>query len=113
MSRSKYRKTLSDYLLWRQEGNIFLRPAFDFDPVGITAEQAIKRWESEGKPLPASTSEPDLLADYVQGKLSRDWHISEWRNGIKEGLFEVEEFIGSLGCTKDNYQKLLAAGGKK
>lgn len=92
----RYQKRLHNYLLWRVGD--FLRPAeIPYDSSGPSAEVAMCDWESRGIE-PIVSSNPSLLANFIQGKRSRDWHISEWRLGIKEGLFKPEEFVGSLGC---------------
>lgn len=46
--------------------------------------------------IPLTCSDRLLLAQYIQGKTLRDWHITEWRNGVKEGLFKKEEFFDEL-----------------
>jgi hypothetical protein len=92
---SRYRKTLEGYLLWRVGD--FLRVPFLLDLNGPTAAESMMLWESTGRPLPVSCSEPELLADYVQGKRSRDWHITEWRDGISRGYYRQEDFLGTLG----------------
>lgn len=66
----------------------------------------MKDWESKGI-NPTDTSEPELLADYHQGKILRDWHITEWKDGIRMELFQAEEFLGCLGCTKDNFKSIF------
>lgn len=63
-------------------------------------------WESLGS-VPQSCSDPKKLSDYMQGKKSRDWHISEWRLGVKQGLFWPEEFIGTLGLTRENFESIF------
>ena len=103
--------THENYLLWRTEN--FLRPEFTQDASGRDAATCMTEWESKGIPLPMTTaqakaavlrgdpvrytSEAQLLADLVQGKMCRDWHITEWRKGVKEKLFLPEEFLGVLG----------------
>lgn len=104
--KAKYLKRLECYLMWRT-GNLF-RQTFDFDPNGVTAAEAMCAWESEGTPLPSATSEPELLADFVQGKKSRDWHITEWRLAVKQGLFKPEEFAGCLGLDEKEFQSAFA-----
>ena len=91
---NKYQKKANEYLLW---GTDSLRPSFTYQADAPTALQAMKDWESLGTRLPACSCEPELLADYVAGKRSRDWHITQWRSGIKEGLFFPNQFIGELG----------------
>jgi hypothetical protein len=54
------------------------------------------KWETHGI-QPVVCSEPISLQRYMQGKMSRDWHVTEWRRGVSEGLFVAEEFFGSLG----------------
>jgi len=103
----KYKRVVEEYLLWRVEGEVFQRPNFEYSFEGKSALEAMRDWESYGVPLPRESCEPELLADYVQGKKSRDWHISQWREGIKAGLFYPWEFVGELGCTNDNVETLL------
>lgn len=103
---SKYKKTLNGYLKWTKGSNVF-KENFYFDPDGLSAFEAMKRWESEGKPITVS-SEPELLSLYVQGKKSRDWHITEWKQGIKEGYFLWWEFIGSFGLGESEIRKCLS-----
>jgi len=87
---SKYQLVLNGYLRWST--NEFLRPELlPFDNSSPTAAECMLKWESYGIE-PISTSEPELLSDYVQGKKSRDYYITEWKSGIKDGLFVAEEF---------------------
>ena len=96
MSR-RYRNKLQEYLLWRVDN--FLRPA-DLPIGAVSPEECMLNWESKGS-VPVSTTVPATLASYIQGKQCRDWHITEWREGIRQGLFKPEEFIGTLGL--ENY----------
>lgn len=65
-------------------------------------------WETHGI-VPTTCKDPRLLSDYIQGKKSRDWHITEWRAGSQHGagLFLSEEFIGTLGCTMENFESIF------
>ena len=111
MSRvsKSYRKTLQGYLRWLPVGEQLFRPDLLLpDETAPTASEIMLAWESEGKALPDACSEPTLLADYVQAKTSRDWHITEWRLGIAEGLFTWRDFIGTFGLTEDECRKLLS-----
>ena len=103
-----YHKTLQGYLRWLPEGERLFRPDLLWlDETASTAAEIMLAWESEGKAFPAACSDPTLLADYVQAKTSRDWHISEWRLGIAEGLFTWREFVGTFGLTEEECRKLL------
>ena len=106
MVSKKYLNTLEQYLRWKPEGVLF-RPTFGLDATGKTAAESMQAWESTGTPLPTNSSEPELLADYVQAKRSRDWHISEWRQGVKEGFIAPYELIGTFGLTWPEVKKLL------
>lgn len=105
--RTKYQRVLDGYLRWIGTCGVFLRgkslPQNDDAP---DAYDCMKRWESEGI-RPVSTSEPELLADYVQGKTLRDWHISEWKDGIRQDLFWAEEFLGTLGVDESNFPSIF------
>lgn len=63
-------------------------------------------WESKGV-KPDRCKDPVLLSDYMQGKTSRDWHITEWRDGVKQGLFLPQEFVGTLGMTEDDLKSVF------
>jgi hypothetical protein len=63
-------------------------------------------WEARGS-KPVSSCEPNLLADYVQGKRSRDWHITEWKEGCRSGEFYPEEFLGSLGMDEQEFKSVF------
>ena len=104
----KYRQTLEGYLRWTgSETNVLFRPTFELDPMGPTAADAMRDWESHGTPLPVGCAEPVLLARYVQGKVSRDWHISEWRLGVRDELFFPSEFVGTFGLTVPEVEHLF------
>jgi hypothetical protein len=64
------------------------------------------RWESGGV-QPDRCSDPSLLSDYMQGKTSRDWHVTEWRSGVKSGLFRPEEFVGTLGMSEGDVESVF------
>jgi hypothetical protein len=101
--KAKYLQTLQNYVMWIPAESLFLRPvAVLFASGGPTAAEWMKRWESEGV-KGESTSEPEILQRFHQGKCCRDWHISEWKEGVRDGLFIPEEFIGSLGLTAENF----------
>jgi hypothetical protein len=103
----RYHKRLAEYLRWISPGVDFLRPhKVAVSPHGVSAAEAMCAEESRGVILPCR--EPELLARYQQGKRLRDWHISEWRSGIKDGLFVPSEFIGSLGCDESNVESILS-----
>lgn len=105
--KPKYQRVLDGYLSWIPEGSLFLLPPpIAFSPDGPTAALWMKLWESEGNSNP-TTCEPDLLRRYQQGKTNRDWHISEWKEGVSMNLFVPEEFVGTLGCTADNFQTIF------
>jgi len=106
MIKRRYRRILEGYLLWR-EGNLFLPELLIEDPKAEAPELVMKLWESEGRPLPRRCQDPVKLAQYIQGKISRDWHITEWRKDVKDGLCKAEEFVGTMGCNEENYRKLL------
>lgn len=103
---SKYKKTLNGYLKWTKGSNLF-KENFNFDPNGPSAFECMKNWESNGTPITA-TKEPKLLSQYVQGKKSRDWHITEWKSGIKEGYFLWWEFIGTFDLSEGEIRKCLS-----
>lgn len=110
MAGNRYQQTLDEYLEWRT-GN-FLRPQFVLGCAypkrkHRTALHAMKEWESEGRALSEFSCEPEKLADYVQGKKSRDWHITEWKEGCRKGLFLAEEFIGTLGLSGQNFESIF------
>jgi len=105
--KPKHKKILADYLLWRCD-NQFRPPVVLYDINSLSPEQIMMEWESQGIPIPTTCTDPELLADYIQGKSYRDWHITEWRNAVKELIALPYEFIGSLGCTEDNYQSIFA-----
>lgn len=100
----KYAKTLENYLKWRVDN--FLRVPMPFAMDGPSAAEAMFNWETHGKP-PTHSSEPDLLADYMQGKKSRDWHITEWKSGVKMGYFEPKEFLGCLGLEDKDWKRVF------
>jgi len=100
----RYYRTLERYLRWRT-GN-FLRPVVELDHTAPTAAELMFNWESNGKPL-GPCSEPTLLADYVQGKQSRDWHITEWKDGVKRGYFMAEEFLWELGLDAQEFESVF------
>ena len=105
--KQKYLAVLAHYVLWAPEGEIFLRPTrIPFDAEAPSAAEWMKAWESEGVRSKA-TSEPDLLQRYQQGKINRDWHISEWKEGVRMRLFLAEEFIGTLGLTEENFESIF------
>ena len=104
--KAKYQRTLKGYLRWAGEGSFLRPPLVESSVAGPSAAVCMKRWESEGI-VPTCSSEPELLARYAQGKVNRDWHITEWKDGIRMGLFVAEEFIGTLGCDKDNFTSIF------
>lgn len=101
----KYNSTLERYLLWRVGS--FLRPQeLPFDEQGPSAASVMFNWESNGI-KPTTTSEPAILADYMQGKTSRDWHITEWKEGVAHGYFFPYEFFGCLGFDQSEFEKVF------
>ncbi len=74
---------------------MLFRPTFQLDSAGLSASEAMVRWEGQGVALPESTSQPSQLADLVQGKCLRDFNISEWRRDVAEGLLFPIELVGT------------------
>jgi hypothetical protein len=103
--KQKYKNTLAKYLTWVKDD--FLRPKFLFDETGISAAEAMLEWETYGKPLPSHTSEPDLLALYVQGKTSRDFYIENWREDCREKQAWPEEFLYTLGFNELEFRSVF------
>lgn len=95
----KYVNTLTHYLNWITDD--FLRPKYAYDAAGFSAAEAMLRWETYGENLPSHTSEPELLAKYVQGKTSRDFYIKNWRDDCKERQAYPEEFLYTLGFSQE------------
>ena len=100
--KKKYQNTLTRYLNWVKDD--FLRPKFQYEESGISAAEAMLEWETYGKALPSHTSEPDLLALYVQGKTSRDFYIENWREDCRERQAWPEEFLYSLGFDEHEFR---------
>lgn len=103
--KRKYLNTLESYLRWITDD--FLRPKYQFDANGISAAEAMLRWETYGEALPTHSSEPEMLAKYVQGKTSRDFYIKSWKDGIKAGDFLAEEFLGTLGMDEKEFRSVF------
>lgn len=99
--KPKYKKTLSKYLKWIEWNNdnssaLFRPPLVTYNPNGESPDVIMYKWETHGIKVPEASNDPELLSMYIQGKTLRDWHITEWRRDIKEGLFLKEEFKEDL-----------------
>lgn len=70
-------------------------------------------WDSLGYNPSRRCSDPNKLSDYVQGKKCRDWHITEWKSGIEDGLFIPEEFLGTLGCNEKEFESIFGRKPRK
>jgi len=103
--KRRYHNTLNGYLNWVKDD--FLRPEFRFDEYGDSAAQAMFKWETHGFALPSHTSEPDLLAKYVQGKTSRDFYVKNWRDDCKQENAVAEEFLYSLGLNEVEFKSVF------
>ena len=103
--KQKYRNTLTRYLEWITDD--FLRPKFGLDENGISAAEAMLRWETYGEKLPEASSEPDLLAKYVQGKTSRDFYIKNWKDDCKMEQACPEEFLYTLGFSEVEFRSVF------
>jgi hypothetical protein len=102
----KYRQALVGYLEWEhvrtpasgsfQEAK---KPAAQIGVAddGVSAEESLCIWESQGKQSFVRPDECELLCRYLLGKSQRDWWSREigWWN--KNGAFIPEEFLGFLG----------------
>lgn len=95
--KPKYQSVLTRYLTWTVESsNLFLPTLIHQNDNALPPEVIMRDWESQGVRIPDSCSDPLLLARYIQGKTLRDWHITEWRNGVREGIMFKEEFTEDL-----------------
>lgn len=103
--KQKYKNTLTRYLEW--VASDFLRPKFGHDPTGLSAAEAMLQWETHGIQLPESSSEPDLLAKYVQGKTSRDFYITNWKEDCKDNHCLPEEFLYTLGFDEIEFRSVF------
>lgn len=112
----KYRKRLNNYLAWIPKGGLDGIPfkRFTVMPAGMTAEELMMASESGTKWTPTdgrvvdSEKELELLNRYIEGKTSRDWHISEWLNSVKMGYAVAEEFLGTLGMDAEEFRSVFA-----
>ena len=68
-----------------------------FPPTTHSAEEAMFMWETHGKTVPPNPADTELFQLYKMGKEQRDFHVTEWRLGVKQRLFVPEEFYGVLG----------------
>ena len=101
--------TLNKYLPWMSGG--LLRPPLPLEGP-LDADQAFYDYETDGCSLPIRCGNPKRLADLVQGKKCRDWHITEWSQCIirtgnlndADALFYPEEFLGTLGLDEQEFQ---------
>lgn len=75
----------------------YLKGIIESPERGVSPETAMKDWESNGIAFPRLTTNRLQLALYYEGKKQRDFHISEWLRGVKDGLFEPEEFLDCMG----------------
>lgn len=103
--KQKYKNTLNKYLEWVKDD--FLRPKYKLDPDGMTAAEAMLRWETYGESLPVGCQEPELLAVYVQGKTCRDFYIKNWRDDCKESMAYPEEFLYTLGFDEVEFRSVF------
>ena len=62
-----------------------------------SAEEAMFMWETHGKIIALAPDQQELFDLYMIGKRQRDFHVTEWRSGVKDRLFVPEEFYGVLG----------------
>lgn len=54
------------------------------DNSGVTALKALDVWESTGKSIPCRQA--GYLLWLKAGKAARDWHITQWGEGMAEGV---------------------------
>ena len=95
--KPKYQAILDKYLRWVvSSSNLFLPSLVEQDDNGLPPDIIMRDWESQGVRIPLTCSDPLLLAQYIQGKTLRDWHITEWRKGVQDGLFLKQEFTDDL-----------------
>lgn len=103
--KQKYQNALNHYLEWITDD--FLRPKFGYDENGLSAAEAMLRWETYGEALPTHSSEPDLLARYVQGKTSRDFYIKNWKEDCKNEWLHPEELLYTLGFNDTEFRSVF------
>ena len=103
--KQKYLNVLNRYLEWVT--NDFLRPKFEYDENGMSAAESMLRWETYGEALPTHTSEPDLLAKYVQGKTSRDFYITNWKEDVRNQWLYPEELLYTLGFNEVEFRSVF------
>lgn len=79
---------------WRQMAQVYMVFAERFKGVSFTEEDALEvyLWESTGKGNLEAGVFPNARSDgtrngYALGKIWKDWHVTEWKAGIKEGWF--------------------------
>lgn len=103
--KAKYQNALTHYLEWITDN--FLRPKFEYDENGISAAEAMLKWETHGQDLPIASSEPNLLAKYVQGKTSRDFYIKNWKEDIRNEWLHSEELLYTLGFNEVEFKSVF------
>lgn len=118
--KPKYKRTLNKYIKWTEINLLDLEDTESTEPIntfkpelltldinGLYADKIMYNWESLGITMPNTCSNPELLARYIQGKTLRDWHVTEWKVGIEEGLFNKEEFYSLLISLGEDVDKIF------
>jgi hypothetical protein len=103
--KQKYQNALTHYLEWITDD--FLRPKFVYDENGMSAAESMLRWETYGEALPTHSSEPELLAKYVQGKTSRDFYIKNWKEDVRNQWLHPEELLYTLGFNESEFRSVF------
>lgn len=109
-TRRRYLGTIFNYLKWSTESN-FMKPEIKYSNKAPDAVECMFNWESLGTTI-KECREPDQLARIIQGKQLRDWHITEYRDGISKQLFTAWEFVGVGDITIDNCIDILLTNNK-
>ena len=99
------------YVPWLLEnpGDSYLRPGLSIyqNEEGSHPFVLMFEWESLGKDYRRGCNNTKLLESLIQAKTLRDFHITEYKAGIKEGTFQSWEFIGTGDITVTNYKTVL------
>jgi hypothetical protein len=113
--KTKYRVRIKEYLFFanrlkRQNCKVMLSSIGPYSANKVVKGdnhpfEVIYHWESHGELLP--TTHPEALEWIMIGKAARDWHISEWGQGMAEGVIRPCEL------TLDGVPQSLVDSAKK
>ena len=91
---NKFQQDYKLYQSWfsytKEQLSLVRKIQFPIENSGYSALETLYSFDTFGKKIPCR--EPEELNSAINGKITLNFQIQQWAEGINEGLFDIREF---------------------